>query len=292
MKFNSKIHKLIHQRYSCRTYDHTILSADDLKILHNAAELCQIGPFDNRIRIKIISSTQETKEELGRLGTYGFIKNPTGFIIIAAYDLPGAMEDVGYLIETLILKATDLGIGTCWLGGTFTKSRFTRSIELNDSETIPAVISIGYPLNRQALMDRISRIYAGADRRLPWQKIFYQDSFDHPLSHSQAGQFQEPLELVRLAPSASNKQPWRVVQEKNQYHFYLERTKNYPAPIFNKILKLADLQRIDIGIAMSHFELSLSDLGFVGEWAQADPGLSAQNIGKEYIITWKLLSIS
>ncbi len=292
MKFNSKIQKLIRQRYSCRSYDHATLSVNDLEILHDTAEICQKGPFENRIRIKIISSTQETKDELGRLGTYGFIKNPTGFIIIAAQDLPGAMEDVGYLIETLILKATDLGIGTCWLGGTFTKSRFARSIELNDNETIPAVISIGYPLNRQALMDRITRIYAGSDRRLPWHELFYQDAFDHPLSQFQAGQFQEPLELVRLAPSASNKQPWRVVQQKDRYHFYLQRTNNYPPPIFNKILKLADLQRVDIGIAMSHFELSLSELGLDGEWTYTDPGLLTQNNGKEYIITWQSLSIS
>jgi len=290
MKFTAEIQALIRQRYSCRSYAPTQLAAADLSILRDTANNFQAGPFDNQIRIEIISSTQENKDDLKKLGTYGFIKNPSGFIIIAAKDLPGSMVDVGYLVEILILRATDLGIGTCWLGGTFTKSQFARSIKLADGEIIPAVISIGYPFNRQALMDRISRIYAGADRRLPWQELFYSGSFDQPLFPHKAGQFQEPLEMVRLAPSASNKQPWRIVQQKDQYHFYLQRTKNYPIPIFNKILDLADLQLIDMGIAMSHFQLSLLEIGIDGKWIYAEPGLLQPNSDLEYIITWQPLS--
>jgi len=32
------------------------------------------------------------------------------------------LEDFGYLMEEAILFATGLGLGTCWLGGSFTKS--------------------------------------------------------------------------------------------------------------------------------------------------------------------------
>lgn len=290
MEFTNRVQEIIRQRYSCRSYAPTHLSPDDLSRLREAAARCQQGPFDNHIRFEIISASQENKSELKKLGTYGFIKNPAGFMITAAQDLPGAMEDVGYLTESLILKATDLGIGTCWLGGTFTKSRFSKEIELKDNETIPVVISIGYPLDRQALMDRISRIYAGADRRLPWEDLFYRNTFEHPLSRAQAGLYQEPLEMVRLAPSASNKQPWRVVQQDGRFHFYLQRTKNYPPPVFNQILKLSDLQRIDIGIAMSHFELSLSALGLLGKWIVANPELHHNDPGNEYIITWQPIS--
>lgn len=287
MKFNTEIQDLIRQRYSCRSYTQTQLSINDLGILRSSVVNNQIGPFTNQVRTEIISASQDNTAELKRLGTYGFIKNPMGFIIIAAQDTQGAMVDVGYLIEILILKATDLGIGTCWLGGTFTKSQFARTIELRDGEIIPAVISIGYPLDRQALMDRISRTYAGADRRLPWQELFYDGSFSQPLPPHKAGQYQEPLEMVRLAPSASNKQPWRIIHLKDQFHFYLQRTKNYPAAIFNKILRLADLQSLDLGIAMSHFELSALARGLSGQWIINDPDLPIDKPGLEYIISWK-----
>ena len=287
MKFTADIQTLIRQRYSCRSYAQTQLSADDLDILRAAANKNQIGPFSNQVRAEIISASQENTAELKRLGTYGFIKNPKGFIIIAAQDTQGAMVDVGYLIEILILKATDLGIGTCWLGGTFTKSRFARSIELADGEIIPAAISIGYPLDQQALMDRISRIYAGSDRRLPWHDLFYNGSFGQPLTPTEANQHQEPLEMLRLAPSASNKQPWRIVHLEDQFNFYLQRTKNYPGPLANKILSLADLQSIDVGIAMAHFELSALEKGLSGKWIINDPNLPLSQPGLEYIISWK-----
>lgn len=287
MEFTTDIQTLIRQRYSCRTYAQTQLSADDLDILRTTAINCQAGPYGNRVRTEIISASRENTAELKRLGTYGFIKNPMGFIIIAAQDTQGAMVDVGYLIEILILRATDLGIGTCWLGGTFTKSRFARSIELADGEIIPAVISIGYPLDHQAPMDRISRIYAGSDRRLPWHELFYNGSFGLPLTSTEAGQHQEPLEMLRLAPSASNKQPWRIVQIEDQYHFYLQRTKNYPAPFAKKLLMLADLQSIDMGIAMAHFELSTLEGGQSGQWIINDPDLPIDKPEMEYIISWK-----
>ena len=287
MKFNTKIQTLIRQRYSCRSYAQTQLSIDDLAILRSTADKCQIGPFKNQIRTEIISASQENTAELKRLGTYGFIKNPMGFINIATQDTQGAMVDVGYLIEILILKATDLGIGTCWLGGTFTKSQFARTIKLKDGEIIPAVISIGYPLDRQALMDRISRTYAGSDRRLPWQELFYDGSLSQALTPHKAGQYQDSLEMVRLAPSASNKQPWRIIHHKDQFNFYLQRTKNYPAPVFNKFLRLADLQSVDIGIAMAHFELSAFEVGISGEWLINDPNLPIEKPGLEYIISWK-----
>ncbi|HDD62559.1 MAG TPA: nitroreductase [Chloroflexi bacterium] len=287
MKFNTEIQALIRQRYSCRSYAQTQLSIDDLGILRSTADKCQIGPFTNQVRTEIISASQENTAELKRLGTYGFIKNPMGFINISAQDTQRAMVDVGFLIEILILKATDLGIGTCWLGGTFTKSPFARTIELRDGEIIPAVISIGYPLDRQVLMDRISRTYAGSDRRLPWQELFYDGSLNQPLTPHKAGQYQEPLEMVRLAPSASNKQPWRIIHLKDQFHFYLQRTKNYPAPIFNKFLRLADLQSIDMGIAMAHFELSAFEGGISGNWIINDPDLPLDKPGLEYIISWK-----
>jgi len=60
--------------------------------------------------------------------------------------------------------------------------------------------------------------------------------------------------MVRIAPSASNKQPWRIVKIEGAWHFFLERTKGYGDGIIFKLLKLADIQRLDMGIAMCHFE--------------------------------------
>jgi nitroreductase len=284
--FSSKIAELIQKRYSCRTYKSTPLSIADIHALQEAMGELTAGPRSNQIRMKIVAAEKNDGRLLKGLGTYGFIKNPAGFIIGSTTDINGALEDFGYLLEVITLKATDLGLGTCWLGGTFTKSRFMKIMEMEKDESIPSVISIGYPADHQAWVDRTARIYAGSDRRLPWHELFFIDSFQNPLSQAQAGAYQEPLELVRLAPSASNKQPWRILKDENRWHFYLQRSNKYPPPVFNFLLGLADLQRVDTGIAMSHFELSALELGLSGKWVTKNPGVSWKQSGLEYNITW------
>jgi hypothetical protein len=85
------------------------------------------------------------------------------------------------------------------------------------------------------------------------------------------GDFEIPLEMVRLSPSASNKQPWRIVKEKkkNVFHFFIKRNKMYKKNI--ELLQLSDLQRIDIGIAMCHFELTAQEANLKGKWVEDDP---------------------
>ena len=98
-----------------------------------------------------------------------------------------------------------------------------------------------------------------------------------------------------MAPSASNKQPWRVVRRGADWHFYLQRTKGYGkgSPLF-AVLRLADLQRVDLGIALCHFELTARESGLTGGWVFDGP--SAASVGAdaaapgarvEYSATWR-----
>ena len=95
------------------------------------------------------------------------------------------------------------------------------------------------------------------------------------------GKYAAVLDCVRFGPSASNNQPWRIVRQSSQsaFHFYLKRTWGY-----DKFNARIDLQRVDIGIAMCHFELAVRDIGLTGRWAGANPGLETGTA--EYIISW------
>ena len=93
--------------------------------------------------------------------------------------------------------------------------------------------------------------------------------------------------MVRLAPSASNKQPWRIVKDGSAWHFYLQRTPKYgPGSVVFNVMKLADLQRVDMGIAMCHFELTARELGLDGKWARMNPGLEIPDERTEYVVSW------
>jgi len=111
--------------------------------------------------------------------------------------------------------------------------------------------------------------------------MFFDGSFSRPLSAIAAGKFAQVLDMVRLAPSASNRQPWRIVRDGNAFHFFLQRTPNYSG-----FTKSADLQRVDMGIAMCHFELAARESDYTGKWIDSEPNLDLPEL-TEYIISWQ-----
>ena len=55
---------------------------------------------------------------------------------------------------------------------------------------------------------------------------------------------------------------------------------------YDKLIKAVDLQRLDMGIAMSHFELTARELGLSGRWENIPPGLSPLPERTEYVWSW------
>ena len=112
-------------------------------------------------------------------------------------------------------------------------------------------------------------------------ELFFDGSLDHPLTKDGAGSLFEALEAVRLAPSAVNKQPWRVVVCGRKVHFYEKQSKGYVSD------NGWDLQKIDLGIALCHFALVSKECGQDAAMEILDPGLTVpENV--QYIATFVL----
>jgi hypothetical protein len=186
-------------------------------------------------------------------------------------------------MERMILFATDLGLGTCWLGGSFTKSRFAKKITAAKGEHVPAVTSVGYV----AKGHRVRQMFSQNSHRYAWGDLFFDQAFGKPLSQDDAGAYAVPLEAVRMGPSASNKQPWRVVKDSDVYHFYIQRSRRYgPDSLPFRLLGIADMQRLDAGIAMCHFELTANELGLAGGWQVNGSTIEKPDEMTEYIVSW------
>ena len=278
--------EIIRRRFSCRSYIKRPIEPelrDHLSVLLSESTT---GPLGTRVRFELAAATEKDLAQLKGLGTYGFIKGAIGFIIGAAGPGINSLEDYGYLMEQAILFATDIGLGTCWLGGSFNRGNFSRKISLDESEIIPAVAALGYPADKRRRLDSCLRRLAGSDSRLPWDSLFFDGGFDTALTADSSGPFATPLEMVRLGPSASNRQPWRIVKDGARWHFYLHRTARY-AERNKTFLKLADLQRVDMGIAMCHFELTVREKGLSGEWVQDEKDIEKPDNMTEYVVTWQ-----
>jgi nitroreductase len=274
---------LIGRRYSCRTYLEQPIADDDKRRLREFMATRTTGPFGAQARFGLLAAAPGDRQVLRRLGTYGFIKGATGFIVGAVRRAPHDLEDYGYLLEEIVLFATGMGLGTCWLGGTFTRSTFVRRFGgLGRDETMPAVISLGHigDDGRGRIREREE-----GGRRLPAGELFFEGRYGQPLPVASAGRYAAALDAVRMAPSATNKQPWRIVRERGDWHFLLKRTKGYGGAAF-KLVRIADLQRVDLGIAMCHFALVARESGLEGHWVVDDPGLDLP-AGVEYAAMWR-----
>jgi len=181
---------------------------------------------------------------------------------------------------------------------------------------MPAVASTGYIGDDGT--ERIREREEGS-RRFPPGELFFAAEWGTPLTaagggtggaagaddEGGAGRYAAALEAMRMAPSATNKQPWRIVRTASpeggghaaatghggaghDWHFHLVRTKGYGkgSAVFT-LLRIADLQRVDMGIAMCHFELVARESGLEGSWVVADPGLDLPGPGIEYAATWR-----
>jgi len=174
-----------------------------------------------------------------------------------------------------------LGLGTCWMGGTFSRTSYAEQAGVGEGMIVPAISPVGYCAGRRNIVDSVTRVLAGSKNRKAWASLFFNLNFDTPLAEKDAGEYGTALEMVRLGPSASNNQPWRMVKNEVGVHFYLKRSLGY-----NKLFGGMDLQKIDMGIAMCHFELTAKECGLTGGWSEVEnyPGPLPERTS--YIISW------
>jgi nitroreductase len=271
----------IKKRVSCRTYKNDPIKERDQQELRDFLLTNLRGPFGNRVRFELVDLAAKEREEIKTLATYGFIKGASLFIVGAVAKGDRSMEDYGYCMEKNILAATHLGLGTCWLGGTFNRSASASRIIQRDDEVVPAITPVGYPKDIKSIIDSAVRFFAKSNSRKAWEELFFCGDTRNPLTRGIAGAYALPLECVRIGPSASNRQPWRVVKEKDSevFHFYISRTPGYAERYPN-----VSLQDVDMGIAMCHFEVALQEMNQKGKWqnVQFTPPLR----GLEYVVSW------
>ena len=232
------LQELIRTRKSIRTFDGKEISADDRKKLTD-----YIGTITNPYGIPIEFVMLDSAE-------YG-LSSPVieGEHLYIAGKVPKTEhceEAFGYAFEKLVLYAWSLGIGTTWIGGTMKRKLFENAVHLKENELMPCISPLGYPAKKKSIKEIGMRTAIKADKRLAESELFFENQFSSPL-HETDETVKSALEAVRLAPSAVNKQPWRIVKTDNIYHFYEKCSLGGTASAE------WDVQKIDIGIALCHF---------------------------------------
>ena len=269
------VKEVIKRRISNRTYEERSLTEEDKKKLLEFNSTLT-NPFGVEVKVQYISKEKGADDV--QLGTYGTIKGAKDFLAITVKDQPYAMEAIGYQFENLVLYATAMGIGTVWLAGTFKRKDFINAIEIGEDDLFPCICPLGYPAQKQSFLEKITKASLGSKKRKDWDKLFFLEDFTKALTKADAGIYEDALEMLRLAPSATNSQPWAVVKEGNKFHFFC----NYKNTLNDDVKKI---KHIDIGIALSHFHQTAMSKGLNGNLQIEDIGFSIPD-NMHYVISY------
>jgi nitroreductase len=264
-----KIVEAIQKRRSVRTYSDEHLREEHVAQIRQYISQLQ-APFGINARVELIHLHAD--ETTIKLGTYGWIKGACDYLALVYEDAPFAETAAAYMFEQVILFCTGLGLGTCWLGGSFSRSDFKKQIQLKANEKLRIVSPVGYAGDKNNFIEKyIVNAEKKHSTRKPFGTLFCDKTFDNPLTETNAGLFLTPLEMVRLAPSANNKQEWRVLLDGKTLHFYKNPYLTYDS--------------IDIGIALCHFELTCKELGMEGRFEILKDFPADDR--RKYVISWK-----
>lgn len=278
MKIGFNIEEAVRKRYSVRNYSDLEISEETMSSIREFIDDLS-NPFGPKVTFHYLDNANP--EENQKLGTYGVIKGANKYIGTTIKDEPLALEALGYEMEVLMLYLASKGLGTCWLGGTFDRESFAVAMKVDKGELFPAITPYGYPADKKHMKEIAMRTLIRADQRVPWDKLFYEDSFNSPLTENRAGEYFFPLEMLRLGPSASNKQPWRILLRDGAFHFHEAKEPGYSDRF------TYDIQKIDIGIAAAHFDLAAKEKGLKGEFEVEEPKVELpQNM--LYSFSWRM----
>ena len=233
----------IPNRHSRRSYDSTPLAAADLDALESVAVTFQPFPASRGVVIR----NADPSLFVGIVGAYGGVSGaPAALAFIGRGAAPA--EAVGYTGEALVLEATALGLDTCWVGGLFSAGTAGPAADCSSDERVFAVSPLGHAAPHPTVKERVLFGAGRPKHRRRLEEIASGHELWPPWARASA-------EAARLAPSAMNRQPWRLAYERDALVIGFGGADS---PRISK--------RLDCGIAMLHIEIAAVNAGITGEW--------------------------
>jgi nitroreductase len=233
----------IEVRRSRRSYDGTPVAAEDLDALDALARAFRPWP---EARVELLREAPDSVF-LGIIGAYGGVSGATSaFAFIGPHE--GGHEQVGCTGQALVLEATARGLNTCWVGGLFGSAPVTHLLGLSADERVFAVSPVGHACE---VPTRKERLIFGAGKPKHRRTI----ATIAPGHEGWPSWASRAAEAVRVAPSAMNREPWRLRMEDGALVIGME---GVGTPRISR--------RLDCGIAMLHAEVAARAEGVGGTW--------------------------
>lgn len=238
----------IQKRVSCRAYQDRRIDGATLKQMEEKVqELNRASGLHFQFY-----TTRNAGEPALKLSPAMFSGNVYHYAALVGGEDPLSAEKVGYYGQKLVLYATRLGLGTCWVAGTYDANSI--QVELAQGEKVWDVVPMGYPLEKTPMKQKMIRSGIRARDRKLEQFVESETAFA-----ALPEWLQKAVEAVRLGPSAVNQQPVNIVCRDGTVRAKLWKSGH-------------GLEFNDLGIAKCQFEAGAAAHGVRGAWDFGDGG--------------------
>lgn len=198
---SARLYEAIKRRHSRRVFTGETIADQSIRQLEAVAQELQREIDGCR---SVVIPQHDGSVFSGLRGGYGVIRGAPSYIaFVVDTRAQNAYAKLGYTGETLVLEATSLGLGTCWVSGTFDSSAVARDLSLRQSERVFAVTPIGHSQEKHAVSEKIMSGFAGSHRRKTFDEIIIGPEWNTWPQWALSA-----VEAARIAPSAMNRQPW------------------------------------------------------------------------------------
>ncbi len=266
------LYQAILERHSVRRYDSAPLDASTLAQVEEIVQ--QVRPLVSSNQMDVLRRDHAIDKDLATiLDVYGRFISPPHALAPYIRGEKHLLTDLGYRVEQVAVRLTQLGVESCYVGALRREEQVRERLELPAQARIGAFLVFGRPatsIGGRAFNALISSVVGGS-KRLPVTRIFFQDSFDHPVSPP--AELEPLIEAARYAPSAVNAQPWRFLWRDGRLSLFVTRDNRRYGGGANAAYRL-----YDGGICMANVSLAMEALDVPGAWTlceATDPSLPA-----------------
>ncbi len=147
------------KRRSVRAYKPRSIGQRKLRKLQRALQIAPSGGNRQDYRFIFVTDERKRKRIAEQAGHQEFIGQAP--VLMVAVCEPGGEFNVAIAVDHMILAATDIGLGTCWIGW-FEEAPVRKALRIPKSKAVPIMVTVGYaaeepgPRPRKPLKDLIA----------------------------------------------------------------------------------------------------------------------------------------
>lgn len=230
-------------RHAVRTYKKdATLTDEQINEIRKAIDSAE-SPFGGEITVRLHHFDLNKEKP----NTYGSVDGASWYILVGAAENPESLLTLGFRMEQVALQIFRMGLGINFITATFKGSSFVQAADMPEQTPLKVIMPFGVPAEKVRLMERLTHFFMKSRDRKPFDETFTGVDRDSV--------FRQPLEMMRLAPSAYNRQPWRAVVDGDSVWFY-------HVPSHNSL--------IGMGNGLANFYMALKHAGKDGVFSHPD----------------------